>query len=68
MCIEVIIRLKKEFNLPIQVCDECLGDGNIATFCGHYVEETCEQCKGKGYLNGKINKSTQTHSKTNREG
>jgi len=39
----------KEYKLPIEVCKTCLGEGNITTFCGHDVEETCPNCKGKGY-------------------
>jgi len=50
MSIELIERLKKEFNLPIDVCDNCDGDGEIITFCGHDVSETCSQCIGKGYV------------------
>ena len=46
-----IENLKKEFNLPIEVCVFCLGDGEIIAFYGHYVIETCGQCNGKGYIN-----------------
>ena len=46
---KVIRLLKKEFNLPIRVCGNCGGGGEITTFSGHSVEETCRKCKGKGY-------------------
>jgi len=42
-------RVIKEYKLPIKVCEACIGEGNITTFCGHYVEEVCPKCKGKGY-------------------
>lgn len=50
MCSEQIEELKKEFNLPIKVCPDCGGEGEITTFCGHDVTEYCRKCKGKGYL------------------
>ena len=50
MCGEQIDLLKKEFNLPIKVCPDCMGDGEITTFCGHDVTEWCQQCEGKGYI------------------
>jgi len=50
MSVEVIKNLKKEFNLPIKVCDDCLGDGTITTFCGHDFVEYCRTCEGKGYI------------------
>lgn len=50
MCFEHIKNLKKDFNLPIEVCKQCDGDGEISTFCGHEVMENCSNCKGKGYL------------------
>lgn len=50
MCLEVINNLKKEFDLPIEVCNGCLGDGEITIFCGHYAIVECENCEGKGYL------------------
>jgi DnaJ-class molecular chaperone len=50
MCEETINELKKEFKLPIEVCGQCLGDGEITTFCGHDVTEWCQKCEGKGYL------------------
>jgi DnaJ-class molecular chaperone len=49
VCIEQIERLKEEFNLPIEICPDCLGDGEITTFCGHDVTEDCRACEGKGY-------------------
>lgn len=49
MCTEVIQSLKEEFNLPIKVCGEFLGNGEITTFCGHDVQEECPSCYGKGY-------------------
>jgi len=42
--------LKKDFNLPIEVCPHCDGEGEITTFCGHDVQEICSNCKGKGYI------------------
>jgi DnaJ-class molecular chaperone len=50
MCEEIIEGLKKEFNLPIKVCPDCLGDGKITTFCGHDITEYCQKCSGKGYI------------------
>ena len=50
MGIEQIKELKKEFNLPIEVCPDCTGDGEITTFCGHDVTEWCRTCDGKGYI------------------
>jgi RecJ-like exonuclease len=50
MSIEAINNLKEEFNLPIEVCNGCLGDGEITLFCGHYTVVECENCKGKGYI------------------
>ena len=49
MCREVIESLKKEYKLPIKVCSDCEGDGEITTFCGHDVTEYCQTCEGKGY-------------------
>ena len=51
MGLEQIELLKEEFNLPIKVCADCLGEGEITTFCGHDVTEYCETCEGKGYIN-----------------
>ena len=56
MCVKVIELLRKEFNLPIKVCDNCLGDGEITTFCGHDVTEYCRVCDGNGYLKTKKGK------------
>ena len=53
MGIEQIKELKKEFNLPIEVCPNCEGDGEITTFCGHDVTEWCGICEGKGYIKEK---------------
>ena len=50
MCIQQIESLKEKFNLPIEICDICDGNGTITTFCGHDVEETCQNCEGEGYL------------------
>jgi len=50
MCISVIEELKDEFNLPIEVCEDCLGDGTITTFVGHDFTEDCRTCEGKGYI------------------
>lgn len=50
MCLEQLENLIEEFNLPIEVCQQCLGDGEITSFCGHDVEETCQVCNGKGYI------------------
>lgn len=30
------------------ICPECGGDGEITTFCGHEIEETCPACNGTG--------------------
>ena len=47
---KIIDLLKKEFKLPIRVCDDCGGIGEITTFCGHDVDECCPKCEGKGYI------------------
>lgn len=51
-----IDELKKEFKLPIKVCEDCRGEGEITTFCGHDVQEYCRACNGKGYLTTKKKK------------
>jgi len=50
MCIEQLHTIISEFNLPVKVCNKCYGDGEIVTFCGHDVVETCQICMGKGYI------------------
>jgi len=45
--------LKEEFNLPIEICEDCGGEGEITTFCGHDVQEYCRKCDGKGYITNK---------------
>jgi DnaJ-class molecular chaperone len=62
MCsVEIIQNLREEFNLPIEVCDRCSGDGEYRIFCGHYATVNCEKCKGKGYLNvSKMSKKSKT--------
>jgi hypothetical protein len=37
--------------VPLKVCDECYGMGNIGTECGEI--EKCIICNGKGYLDEK---------------
>jgi len=49
MCESVITHLKKKFHLPIEVCEDCGGEGEIVTFCGHDVTEYCRACNGNGY-------------------
>ena len=46
----VINSLKRKFKLPIKVCEDCGGEGEITTFCGHDVQEYCRTCKGSGYI------------------
>jgi DnaJ-class molecular chaperone len=50
MCVQHIENLKKDFNLPINVCPYCGGNGEIVTLCGHDVTEFCHLCGGKGYI------------------
>lgn len=59
MCIEQIENLQEEFDLPIEVCPNCLGDGEISVFCGHDVIEDCHECDGKGYKKNRREKLTQ---------
>jgi len=48
---EIILnKLIKEFNLPIKSCDQCLGEGIVVVFSGHYTEEVCPKCKGSGHI------------------
>jgi len=49
MCVDVITSLKKKFHLPIEICGDCGGEGEITTFCGHDVQEYCRACDGNGY-------------------
>ncbi len=41
--------LKKEFKLPIEVCEICEGESEIDIFSGHDMQELCRECGGKGY-------------------
>ena len=50
MSASVINSLKRKFNLPIKVCKDCGGEGEITTFCGHDVQEYCRPCSGYGYI------------------
>lgn len=50
MCRSVISSLKRKFKLPIKVCEDCGGEGEITTFCGHDVQEYCRACDGNGYI------------------
>ena len=50
---EIINTLKKDFKLPIKVCEDCNGHGEITVFCGHDMEEYCQKCEGKGYIKTK---------------
>ena len=45
----VINSLKRKFKLPIKVCEDCRGEGEITTFCGHDVQEYCRACNANGY-------------------
>lgn len=38
-----------EFKLPVRICEDCGGEGEVTTFCGHDVQEYCRPCEGKGY-------------------
>lgn len=57
---EALRAIIKEFNLPVKVCPNCRGEGNVTEFCGHDMEVTCQKCEGKGYIAKKKPRSSRS--------